>query len=404
MPNLNERLIQSLKAPQTKHKIYWDEKIIGLGFRITNNNAKSFVLRYVINGRERKYTIGNYPQLSTTAARDMATKLKGEIAKGNDPLEAKQANYKTPTFKDLAIEYIKTSQSTKRAKTISEYQSMLTNHILPKFGNQKLNSITKKDIEKLHNSLKEMPYRANRILQLLSSMFNLAISWDWMENNPAKDAKKFKEDRRHRFLSDNEIAKLIEALNQQQNKANANIIKLILLTGSRKGEVFSARWQDFDFENGVWIKPASLTKQNKTSHIPLNKEALQILEEMKKNIIKDENFTPSKEEQIISNQTYLFYNPRTKTHIGDIKRFWKNICQTAQIKNARIHDLRHTFASILVNSGIGLEVIGKLVGHSNAKTTQRYAHLINDTLKQATEVFGTRIGNIGLKREFVEVK
>ena len=275
---------------------------------------------------------------------------------------------------------------------------MLTNHILPKFGNHKLNSITKKDIEKLHGSLKETPYRANRILQLLSSMFNLAISWDWMENNPAKDAKKFKEDMRHRFLSDDEINKLIETLNQQQNKTNANIIKLILLTGSRKSEVFSARWQDFDFKNGVWIKPASLNKQNKTTHTPLNKEALQILEEMKQNIIKDENFKPSKEDQIISNQTYLFYNPKTKTHIGDIKRFWKNICQTAKIKNARIHDLRHTFASILVNNGVGLEVIGKLVGHSNAKTTQRYAHLINSTLKQATEVFGNKISNIGLEK------
>ena len=119
---------------------------------------------------------------------------------------------------------------------------------------------------------------------------------------------------------------------------------------------------------------------------------------MKKNIVKDENFKPSKEEQIISNKTYLFYNPATKTHIGDIKRFWKNICQIAQIKNARIHDLRHTFASILVNSGVGLEVIGKLVGHSNTKTTQRYAHLINSTLKQATEIFGNRIGNIGLEK------
>ncbi len=398
MSNLNEKFIRSLELPKTKHKIYWDDKIIGFGLRITNNNSKSFVLRYVINGRERKYTVGTYPELSTTAAREIVTKLKGEIIKGVDPLEVKQANYKAPTFKDLSVEYLKLSQSTKRTATVLEYKSMTNKYLLPNFSNRKLNSITKKDLEKLHSSLKEVPYRANRILQLLSSMFNLAISWNWLDKNPVKDIKKFKEDKRHRFLSDSEIAKLIEALNQQKSQASVNIIKLILLTGSRKGEVFSARWQDFDFESGVWIKPASLTKQNKTSYIPLNKEALKILADMRKNIVKDDDLKNATEDQIISNQTYLFYNPKTKSHIVDIKKFWQKICKQAQIENARIHDLRHTFASSLVNSGVGLEVIGKLVGHSNTRTTERYSHLINSTLKQATEVFGSKIGNIGLEK------
>lgn len=398
MSNLNEKLIKSLELPQTKHKIYWDDKIIGLGLRITNSGSKSFVLRYVVNGRERKYTIGAYPALSTTAAREIATKLKGEIIKGIDPLEVKQSSYKAPSFKDLSVEYLKLSHETKRVKTSSEYQSMINKYLLPNFANRKLSSVTKKDLEKLHSSLKEIPYRANRILQLLSSMFNLAISWNWLDKNPVKDIKKFKEDRRHRFLSDSEITKLIEVLNQQKSQAGVNIIKLILLTGSRKGEVFSARWQDFDFESGVWIKPASLTKQNKTSYIPLNKEALKILVEMRKNIIKDEDLKNTPEDQIISNQTYLFYNPKTKSNIVDIKKFWQKICKQAGIENARIHDLRHTFASSLVNSGVGLEVIGKLVGHSNTKTTERYSHLINSTLRQAAEVFGSKIGNIGLEK------
>lgn len=269
MPNLNDKFIKSLSTPKTKHKIYWDDRLTGLGFRITNNNAKSFVLRYVINGRERKYTIGGYPELSTTAAREMANQLKGDIARGHDPLEIRQRNYDIPTFKTLAEEYIKLSEKSKRAKTVIDYKSMLKKYLIPKFGNLKVSAISKKDVTNLHLSLKETPYRANRILQLLSSIFNCAITWEWISNNPVKGIKKFSEDRRERYLSDEEIKKLFETLNKTPDP-NANIIKLILLTGSRKTEILSARWQDFDLENNIWIKPASLTKQNKTSYVPLN--------------------------------------------------------------------------------------------------------------------------------------
>jgi len=390
MPNLNDKLIKSLPIPKTKYKIYWDDRLTGLGIRITNNNAKSFVLRYVINGRERKYTIGGHPELSTTAAREMANQLKGDIARGHDPLQIKQRNYDIPTFKTLAEEYIKLSEKSKRPKTVEEYKSMLKKYLIPKFGNLKINSINKKDVTNLHLSLKETPYRANRILQLLSSIFNCAINWEWINNNPIKGVKKFSEDRRERYLSDEEMKKLLEALNQTSNP-NATIIKLILLTGSRKSEVLSARWQDFDLENNIWIKPASLTKQNKTSYVPINSETLEIIKKLKETIISTNKIENSKENKIISTTEYLFYNLQTKTHLKDIKKFWKNICQKSGIKNARIHDLRHTFASTLVSDGVSLEIIGKLLGHSNTSTTQRYSHLANHALKQATEIFSKKI-------------
>jgi hypothetical protein len=392
MPTINEKFIKTLISPVTNHKIYWDDKITGLGIRITNNNIKSFVLRYVINARERKYTIGKYPELTSTAAREMAIKLKGEILNGNDPLEEREANNKAATFNDLATEYLKLSKTTKRPKTLIEYKSMLSKYILPKFGNYKLDTITRNDIEKLHSSLNDKIYRANRIIELLSNMFYTAISWGWTNNNPVKGIKKYTEEKRSSFLSENEIIKLLDVLNNEVSIINSSLIKLILLTGSRKGEILSDRWQDFNFENGTWLKPAALTKQNKMSYIPLNQEALEILVELRKNIVLDQDI--SKHDGIISSESHLFYNPKTKSHVKDIKRFWQKVSQKAGLSHYRIHDLRHTFASILVNSGVSLGVIAKLVGHSNTRTTERYSHLMNDTLKQATEILGNKINTI----------
>lgn len=309
MPNINERFIQSLKSPENGHKIYWDEKLIGFGIRITSNNAKSFVLRYVINGREKKYTIGKYPDLTSTAAREMTIELKGDIAKGNDPLDKRKKNHALPTIKEFSVEYIKLKEKVVRAKTIKEYQRVLDQYVIPKFGNHKIASITKRDIETFHSSLSNTGYMANRILQLLSSMFITAQSWGLISSNPSANIKKFKEEKREGFLSDEEISRLMKALDAESNQVNANIIKLILLTGSRKSEVLSARWQDFDFARGIWIKPAFLTKQNKVSSIPLNAEALSILKVLKQNIIPDEKLKENSGEEIISNNQYLFYNP-----------------------------------------------------------------------------------------------
>jgi integrase len=220
-------------------------------------------------------------------------------------------------------------------------------------------------------------------------MFNTAVSWEILEKNPTQGIKKFPEHKRERYLSEDEIIRLTEDLDAEPNQMSANIIRLILLTGSRKGEVLSARWQDFEGE--VWAKPAFLTKQNKISRIPLSQEAVDILQKMKTKIVPEKKLATFTDNRIVSTDQYLFYNTQTKTHQKDIKRFWLEVCKKAKIKDATIHDLRHTFASILVSNGIGLEVIGKLVGHSNIRTTQRYAHLANSSLKQVTSMLAGKI-------------
>ena len=390
MPNLNDKFIKSLPLPKGKHKIYWDDRLIGLGIRITDNNAKSFVLRYVINGRERKYTLGGYPALSYSAARDMAIQVKGEITKGHDPLDERQAIHSTPTVKQLAEDFLKAKEKVLRPRTMKDYREFFfKKHIVPKFGNLKIDSIGKKEIENFHRSFSETPRMGNRILEIMRVMFNTAVSWEILEKNPTQGIKKFPEHKRERYLSEDEISRLTKILDAEPNQMSANIIRLILLTGSRKGEVLSARWQDFEGE--VWAKPAFLTKQNKISRIPLSEEAVDILQKMKTKIVSEKKLATFTDNRIVSTEQYLFYNTQTKTHQKDIKRFWLEVCKKAKIKDATIHDLRHTFASVLVSNGIGLEVIGKLVGHSNIRTTQRYAHLANSSLKQATSMFADKV-------------
>lgn len=390
MPNLNDKFIKSLPLPKGKHKIYWDDRLIGLGIRITDNNAKSFVLRYVINGRERKYTLGGYPALSYSAARDMAIQLKGEITKGHDPLDERRAIHSTPTVKQLAEDFLKAKEKVLRPNTLKDYREFFfKKHIIAKFGNLKIDSIGKKEIESFHRSFSDTPRMGNRVLEIMRVMFNTAVSWEILEKNPTQGIKKFPEHKRERYLSEDEIGRLTKVLDAEPNQMSANIIRLILLTGSRKGEVLSARWQDFEGE--VWAKPAFLTKQNKISRIPLSPEAVDILQKMKTKIVSEKKLATFTDNRIVSTEQYLFYNTQTKTHQKDIKRFWLEVCKKAKIKDATIHDLRHTFASILVSNGVGLEVIGKLVGHSNIRTTQRYAHLANSSLKQATSMFANKV-------------
>lgn len=381
---INDRFIKTLEPPQdTNHKIYWDSKTTGFGVRITKNNAISFVLRYVIEGIERKYTIGSFPALSSTSAKEMATKLKGDIIKGIDPLKQKEQILKIGNFANLANDYMVFAKKHIRQNTIKMYNNILKNHILPVFGSLRIDKITRKDIESLHLSLKEKLHTANRVLELLSVIFNFAIKEGLLKESPVFQIKKFREEARERFLSNAEAEKLLEYLNRIENKMNTNAIKLLILTGSRKNEVLKAKWEQFDFERKFWYKPASFVKQKKSSIVPINKITLSILLEMKAEIGKEEG-------EIITTKEYLFFNKNTGKPLGDIKRFWAGALKHTGLKDLRIHDLRHFFASTLVNKGVSLEITGKLLGQSNLTTTSGYSHYANETLKSASELMAEK--------------
>jgi integrase len=238
--------------------------------------------------------------------------------------------------------------------------------------------VRKSDINALHRDLTKAgkPVRANRVLALLSTMFNLAIDEGWLHDNPCKKVKKNPETPRERYLSSDELVRLLDALAAHPDQNEANAVRLLLLTGARRGEVLSMQWDHIDFEKRTWTKPSHHTKQKKLHHVPLSAPALQLLAEMAS--------TPTND-SLPSSSDYVFPGPGKNGHRVDLKKPWASICQAADIEGLRLHDLRHSYASLLVAGGASLPIIGKLLGHTQAATTQRYAHLDVDPLREITE-------------------
>lgn len=222
----------------------------------------------------------------------------------------------------------------------------------------------------------ETPYLANRCLSLLSKMFELGIRWSLRPDNPAKGVGKYHEEKRDRWLTDDELKRLLDALSDHPNQVAANAIRLQLLTGARIGEVLSSKWSDFDLVRGVWTKPSHHTKQKRTEHLPLSAVANAMLLEMS---AAADRSCP-----------YVFPGRKPNQPYKDLKAFWRSIRKAAKLENYRIHDNRHTHASHLVSSGLSLPIVGRLLGHTTPSTTQRYAHLADDPLRDAAEVFGRK--------------
>jgi integrase len=219
------------------------------------------------------------------------------------------------------------------------------------------------------------PYTANRLLSLLSKMFTLAIRWEMRTDNPAKGVERNPEEPRCRFLSGDELQRLTEALAAHPDQQAANVLRLLLLTGARRGEVLEARWDQFNLATGVWTKPSSHTKQKREHRVPLSTPVRQLLAEIKRG-----NASP-----------YLFPGQDGAGPRGGIYPSWAELRETAQLDGVRIHDLRHTFASVLASEGSSLPLIAALLGHSRVATTHRYAHLFDDPLRAATERAGAII-------------
>ena len=254
---------------------------------------------------------------------------------------------------------------------------MLDRIILSRLGGKKVIDVQSRDIHALHAGMKDTPYQANRVLALLSKMFSLAVNWGWRSDNPVKGIERFHEERRERWLSDEELGRILEALETHPNKRAANVVRFQLLTGARIGEVLSARWSDVGLERGVWTKPSHHTKQNRTEHLPLSVPALALLAEMR--------------ESAGTGQQYLFPGNSPDKPLRGIKKFWRNITMRAGLGDYRLHDNRHTHASHLVSSGLSLEIVGRLLGHTNPMTTKRYAHLSDHPLRAAAECFGSKM-------------
>lgn len=378
MSKLTKKFVESIKPVPGKVIKSWDYELKGFGLITYPTGRKTYCIQYRNQDRVKKrFKIGTHGLITTEIARDKAKKLLGDITQGQDPCSDRKQQQNQPKMNDLIHDYLQGHALKKRSRSLSEDRRYIESFIRPAFGEKKVETLTCRDIEHLHTQLSSTPYQANRVLSLVSKLFSLAVSWGWRSDNPAQGVERYQEIKRDRWLQGEEFEKFWEILDRYPDNVTALLLKFLLLTGARKGEAMGATWDQFDMKQGVWTKPSHMTKQKKQERLPLSQEALGVL----KILQGRKDLSP-----------YVFPGRLTGQPLKEIKTFWKKVCTEAGLENLRIHDLRHTHASHLVSSGMSLSIVGRLLGHTQASTTQRYAHLADEPLRKAAELFGQKVG------------
>jgi integrase len=367
-------MIRKLPVPRAGNHITRDDRIRGFGVRITANDARSFVLNYTIAGRERRLTIGSFPAWTTLAALEEAKRLKREVERGIDPLRERHEERSAPTVHHLAARFLEEYAPTKRPSYLKNNKQILDRWILPTLGNHRVTELHSADVDELFGKITKAgsPIMANRAVSCVSRMFSLAVRWGWHDDNPCRHAvDRNAEAQRRVYLNPAQIGRLAEALDRHASKNAADCIRLIMLTGCRRGEAMAAHIEQIDIDRKLWLLPAASTKQGKPNEIPLSAPALQLVEPL---IRKAER------------AGYLFPGRNGDGHITDLASSWASLRKKAGLPDdVRVHDLRHTFASIAVSRGASLPLIGALLGHGNPATTARYAHLYDDPKRALAE-------------------
>jgi integrase len=359
-------------------------------------------------------TIGRYGALTVDEARSRAKEILGAVARGGDPAVDIARKCAASTFKEIVELFLKEHVTAKRKRSTAQgYESLLATYAMPTFQSRKAEAVTRADVGRLHSQLVDKPYQANRLLAVMGSLYSFAEQRGLVpENfNPARKIEKFPEDRRERFLTSDELERLGAAIREGETlgiawwqddtapkskhlakEANqrtiistdaAAALRLLILTGARLREILHLRWENVDLERGLLFLPDSKTGR-KT--IVLNRPALHILKAH-----------PRVGPFVIASDSAD--RPRT-----DLKRPWAAICRRAEIEGVRLHDLRHTFASIGAGASLGLPIVGKLLGHSQPQTTARYAHLDADPLARASNIIGERLESAMAPRRAVDPK
>ncbi len=394
MPKITKRLVETLK-PADRDVFAWDDELRGFGVRVKPSAARSYVVQYRnAQGRSRRLTVGNHGRLTAEEARKEARLLLAEVERGGDPTETRDATRKAPTMAELCDRYLAHHADTrKKAKSVYGDNRMIERFVRPALGTRKVADVTRADVTKMHHGLRGTPYQANRVLALLSKMMNLAERWGLRPDgtNPCRHVEKFKEQKRDRFLSAEELGRLAGVLAEAERTATElpgviAAIRLLVLTGCRLSEILTLRWEHVDFQTASLRLPDSKTG---AKLVHLNAPALAILASM----------TPE------DGSGWAIPGRDGKSHLVNLEKPWRRIRAKAGLDDVRLHDLRHSFASVAVGLGEGLPMIGKLLGHTQTQTTARYAHLAADPVKAATERVGAALAGMmsGNGAEIVEL-
>ena len=386
---LSAKKLKSLSCPAGKSKeSVWDSKCKGLMIEIRESGGRTWYVRYVSpRGKIRQIRIGDANVISLEQARKKCDEVRGQAALGNDPCEAKKELKQIPTFENFIHErYLPFVKSYKRSWHIDE--CLLRNHLTPVLGSRYLDQITKDDVMNIHRQRRESggaPASANRLLILLRYIFNLAIRWEvsGVTKNPTLGIPQFAENNnRERYLSNEEAARLYSAIQCNKSIMLKYVVSMLIFTGARKREVLNARWEDIDLNRQVWH--IAVNKSGKPRYVPLSNSVLQLLADLKLELSAGDN--------LIKDSEWLFPNPETGKAYVQIYYSWDTARKLAGLPGFRMHDLRHTFASLLINAGRSLYEVQRILGHTQIKTTQRYSHLSQDTLVDAANSAADALG------------
>lgn len=367
-----DALPPQLQDAKARENEYSDTEVPGLKLLINKQGRKFFYLRYRHAGRQRSMKLGNYGELDIGEARLLALKHRAQLSEGIDPQEP--ATELGITFRRFIEDhYLPHAYASKRSANSDHSKFKI--HLFKLFGGRLLTSITRQEIQRYHDELisRRAPATANRHLALFKRCFNLAILWGYMDSNPATGIRMHTENNQsQRFLNVDEARRLWAVLDNEQNQIAAKAIKLMLVTGVRREEALQAKWEDIDFDGQLWHLP--MTKSGRQRFVMLSDVALNILENLPTKCIG----------------SYLFPGRKSGQPLNNARKSFQRALRAAGLTHIRIHDLRHTFASLAINHGATLYEVQHLLGHASTKTTQRYAHLAADSLREAA----ARVGNM----------
>lgn len=396
---LTKQIVETL-TPEARDYFVWDTELKGFGLKVSKGGRKTFVCQYRTgggrSGESRRMSIGALSSaFPLDKARGEAKKLLGKAATGEDPAAEKQDLKNRMSLAELCKQYLAHGCGTKKQSTVATDKGRIARHILPLLGRKAVQDVTRADIKRFLQDVatgktatdEKTGLRgraivrggkgtATRTVGLLGGIFSYALDLGIIESNAVQGIKRFADKKGERFLSQQELVRLGSAIREaERDGANASalaIIKLLVFTGARKGEIESLKWQDVDFENAVLRLGDSKTGQKS---ILLSAGALAVLSDVPR----------------FGGSAYVFPALRGDRNYVGVSKVWRRIRQLATLPDVRIHDLRHSFASLAVSGGASLPVIGALLGQKNSATTQRYAHLSNDPLRQVNEAVGGRI-------------
>ena len=371
---MSQEIISKLRCPEDKRSIqYCDRDLPGLllEVRSINQSRSTWWIRYRDNASATKYLrLGHYPDMSLDEARQRAKTEKARIQLGADPRAEDAARKAVPTLTEFMEEQYFPHVAT-RKRTAAKDEEYFRLRLKAAFGHRRLNQITRREVQLFHSGLRDeglAPATCNHYLKLLKRALNLAIQWEIIEKNPVVGIQYYKEDNLiENYLDAEQLQRLLAVLTTDSNRTVCHIILFLLSSGARVSEARQVKWEHIDVERRIWRIPSTNSKSGKVRAVPLNDSAIGVLNQLD---------TKGKFE-------HVFINRKTGKPYTTIQKVWNRLRNEAGLGHIRIHDLRHSYASMLVNSGRTLYEVQQILGHSNPKVTQRYSHLSTATLQEA---------------------